>query len=36
VTLAEHWLRMEVVANEKIKSDASNKDFYDSKIKVCT
>lgn len=34
VTLAEHWLRMEVVANEKMKSDASNKDFYDSKIKM--
>ncbi|CAE7494450.1 unnamed protein product, partial [Symbiodinium microadriaticum] len=32
VTLAEHWLRMEVVANEKLKAGSENKDFYDSKI----
>lgn len=34
VTLAEHWLKMEVVAAQKLKTDPSNKDFYDSKIKV--
>jgi alkylation response protein AidB-like acyl-CoA dehydrogenase len=34
VTLAQHWLRMEVVANQKLKEGKGNKELYDSKIKV--
>lgn len=34
VTLAQHWLKMEVVANEKLKEGKGNKELYDSKIKI--
>jgi hypothetical protein len=34
VTLAEHWLKMEVVAAKKLKEGKGNKDLYDSKIQV--
>lgn len=35
VTLAEHWLRMEEVASKKLKAGEGDKDFLESKIKVC-
>lgn len=34
VTLAAQWLRMEVVAQEKLAKGVGNKDLYDSKIKI--
>lgn len=35
ITLAQHWLKMEIAANEKLKEGKGNKDFYESKILVC-
>lgn len=35
VTLAAQWLRMEIVAQQKLAEGKGNKELYDSKIKVC-
>lgn len=35
ITLAEHWLRMEEVATKKMAKNEGDKDFLDSKTKVC-
>lgn len=34
ITLAEQWLKMEIVANKKIEDGSGNKEFYDSKVQV--
>lgn len=34
VTLAQHWLKMEIAANKKIKEGNGNKELYESKILV--
>ncbi len=34
VTLAEHWLRMEIAATKNLNAGKGDKEFYDAKIKV--
>ncbi len=34
VTLAEHWLKMEIVAARKLKEGKGNNEFYQSKIMI--